>query len=58
MHFNSELNKQAKEVIFSWKSSLQPHPPLKSNKNDLTKCSHKKHLGIALYSKLDFNIGL
>ena len=46
------------EVIFSRKLGSLPHPPLIFNNNDLTKCSHQKHLGIVLNSKLDFNINI
>ena len=56
MHFNPDPNKQANEVIFSGKSEVHSHPPLTFNNNDVKKCSHQKHLGIILDSKLDFNI--
>ena len=57
MQFNPDPNKQDNEVIFSQKTSSnnlsQPH--IKFNNNDISKCSHQKHLGIVLYSKLNFN---
>ena len=40
MQFNSNLNKQANEVIFSRKydSASAFHPPIKFNNNSITKC--------------------
>ena len=57
MQFNPDPNKPANEVIFSQKTSSNnlSQPPIKSNNNDISKCSHQKHLGIVLYSKLNFN---
>ena len=57
MQFNPDPNKQANEVIFSRKSNSNsfPYPPVKFNENNITKCSHQKHLGIVLDSKLNFN---
>ena len=57
-------NRQANEVIFSRKSKFSSYPPLSSplllspltfNNSDFKKCSHQKHLGSILDSKLDFN---
>ena len=48
MHFNPDPNKQANVVIFSGKSNTLSCSSLTFNNNDLTKCSHQKHLGIAL----------
>lgn len=56
MHFNPDLKKQAKEVIFSRKSNTLSHTPLTFNNNDINKCIYPKYLGIALYLKLDFSI--
>ena len=56
MQFNSNPNQQANEVIFSRKSKVHSYPPLTFNNNYVKKCSHQKHLGIILNSKLDFNI--
>ena len=57
MQFNPDPNKEANEVIFSWKTSSNnlPHPPIKFNNNDICKQPHQKHLGIVLDSKLNFN---
>ena len=57
MQFNSDPNKQANEVICSWKSishSLS-YSPIKFNERIVTKCNHQKHLGITLDSHLNFN---
>ena len=57
MQFNSDPHKEANEVIFSQKSNSDSflYPPVKFNENNITKCSHQKHLGIVLDSKLNFN---
>ena len=57
MQFNPDPNKQANEVIFSRKTSSNnlSHPPIKFNKNGISKCPHQRHLGIVLDSKLNFN---
>ena len=60
MQLNPDPNKQANEVIFSWKSNSSsltypPLPPVKFNNINITRCSHQKHLGIILDLKLDFN---
>ena len=57
MQFNPDPNKQANEVIFSRKTSSNnlSHPPIKFSNNYISKCSHQKHLGIVLDSKLNFN---
>ena len=39
MQFNLDPSKQAKEVIFSRKSKVYSHPPLKFNKNDVKSSS-------------------
>ena len=31
------------------------HPPVKSNNDNITRCSHQKHLGVVLDSNLNFN---
>ena len=56
MQFNPDPNKQANEVIFSWKSKVHSYPSHTFNNNDAKKFPHQKHLGIILDSKLDFNI--
>ena len=56
MQFNPDFNKQANEVIFSWKSiSHNLSHPIKFNERIFTKCNHQKHLGIILDSNLNFN---
>ena len=56
MQFNPDPNKQANEVIFSRKSTVDmSHPPVKFNNNDIVKCSDQKHLGIVLDTKLNFD---
>ena len=56
MQFNSDPNKQANEVIFSRRliSNNLAHSPVKFN-NNISRCSHQKHLGVALDSNLNFN---
>ena len=55
MQFNPDPNKQANEVIFSRKSTIDlSYPPVKFNNNDIITCSDQKHLGIVLDSKLNF----
>ena len=57
MQFNPDPNKQSNEIIFSRKSVSNnlSHPPVKFNNNNITRCSHQKHLGVALDSNLNFN---
>ena len=57
MQFNRDPNKQANEIIFSCKlvSTNLSHPPVKFYNNNVTRCSHQKHLGVALDSNLNFN---
>ena len=57
MQFNPDPNKQANEVIFSRKlvSNNLSHPPVKFNNNNISRCSHQKHLGVVLDSNLNFN---
>ena len=56
MQLNPDPTKQANEIIISQKTSSNnlSHAPIKFNNNDITKCSHQKHLGIILGSKLNF----
>ena len=55
MQFNPDPNKQANEVIFSRKLTIDlSYPPVKFNNNDIITCSDQKHLGIVLDSKLNF----
>ena len=53
-NFNPDLNKQAREVIFSRKTKNLHHPPLVFNNTNITQSTYQKHLGIILYSKLTF----
>ena len=57
MQFNPDPNKQANEIVFSCKlvSNNLLHPPVKFNNNNITRCSHQKHLGVVLDSNLNFN---
>ena len=57
MQFNPDPNKQANEVLFPQKlnASNLTYLPVKLNNVRITKCSHEKHLGIVLDSKLNFN---
>ena len=57
MQFNPDLNKQANKFILSGKTSSDnlSHPPIKFNKIYISECTHQKHLGIVLDSKLNFN---
>ena len=57
MQFNLDPNKQANEIIFSCKlvSNNLSHAPVTFNNNNITRCSHQKHLGFALDSNLSFN---
>ena len=57
MQFNPDPKKQANEVIFSRKASLNnlSHPPISFNNNDISKCPHQNYSGIILDSKLYFN---
>ena len=40
MHFNTDPNKQANEVIFSRESKVHSHRPPTFNNNDVKKCPH------------------
>ena len=57
MQFNPDPNKQANEVFFSRKSNSSnlTYRPVKLNNINITRCSHQKHLGVVLDSKLNFN---
>ena len=58
MRFNPDLNKQAQEVIFSRKISKIDHTPLYFNQNLVKLPSTRKHLGMVLDTRLDFNLHL
>ena len=46
--FNPDRSKQAQEVIFSRKTSIQPHPVLTFDNSPVTKTTHHKHLELKL----------
>ena len=52
--FQSRVNKQAQEVIFSRKIKSNIHPPLVFNNNVVSQVNSQKHLGITLDFKLTF----
>ena len=54
MYFNLDRSKQAQEVIFSRKTSIQSHPVLTFDNSPVTKTTHHKHLGLILDEKLNF----
>ena len=54
MCFNLDRSKQAQEVIFSRKTSIQSHPVLTFDNSPVTKTTHHKHLGLILDEKLNF----
>ena len=56
VQFNPDPMKQGNEVIFPWKSNTCTSPPVIFNKNIIATCSHRKHKGVVLGSKLDFSI--
>ena len=57
MEFNPDPKKQAHEVIFPRKlvSYDLSYPPVRFNNNNITRCSHQKHLVVVLDSNLNFN---
>ena len=54
MSFNPDVNKQAQEVIISWKTKSNIHPPLVFNNNIVSQANSQKYLGITLDFKLTF----
>ena len=54
MSFNLDRSKQAQEVIFSRKTSIQSHPVLTFDNSPVTKTTQHKHLGLILDEKLNF----
>ena len=58
MRFNPDPNKQAQEVIFSRKINKIDHTPLYFNQNLVKLPSTRKHLGMVLDTRLDFNLHL
>ena len=54
MSFNPDPSKQAQEVIFSCKLQKSVYPPLHFNNIAVTQSTTRKHLGMILDVKLDF----
>ena len=54
MSFNPDRSKQAQEVIFSRKTSIQSHPVLTFDNSPVIKTTHPKHLELILDEKLSF----
>ena len=52
--FNPHRSKQAQDVIFSRKTSIQSHPALIFYNSPVITTTHHKHLGLILDEKLDF----
>ena len=55
MIFNTDLTKQAQEVIFSRKINKPVHPNLTFNNSQVGQTESQKHLGLILNNKLNFN---
>ena len=58
MLFNPDPNKTATEVIFSHKSIQPQHPAIYFNNFPISSKPYTKHLGMALDSKLNFDVHL
>ena len=56
LQFNPDHKKQANETIFSRKSNTYMYPPVKFNKNTITKSPHQRYLDVILNFKLGVNI--
>ena len=54
MSFNPDIYKQAHEVIFSRKRFVSSHPPLIFNNIPVAQTNSRKHLGMQLDKKLNF----
>ena len=54
MSFNSEITKQAQEIILSRKKNSTSHPSLYFNNTPIQRKSVQKHLGLFLDEKLSF----
>ena len=54
MSFNPDRSKQAQEVIFSRKTSIQSQPVLTFDHSLVIKTMHHRHLGLILHNKLNF----
>ena len=55
MSFNPDQNKQAQEVIFSWKITKSSHPQISFKNMPVFSVNFQKHLGIYLDEKLKFS---
>ena len=55
MKFNSDITKQAIEIVLSSKYKKETHPPLVFNGVPVVRESSTKHLGVILDDKLNFN---
>ena len=58
MNFNPDPNKHAQEVIFSRKINKINHPQLLFYQKLVKSSFDRKHLGMVLDTKLDFNLHL
>ena len=54
MSCNSDLSKQAQEVIFNCKSKRSTQPPSVFNNDNVSQTNSQKHLDIILDFKLTF----
>ena len=54
MSFNPDPSKQDREVIFSRKHQKISHPSIYFNSNPIESVSSQKHLGMTLYTQLNF----
>ena len=54
MSFNPDISKQAHEVIFFRKRSVESHSPLTFNNIPVAQTNSQKHLGMHLDKKLSF----
>ena len=54
MSYSPDPSKQAQEVIFSRKLQKISHLPIYFNSNPIEQVSSKKHLGLILDTKLNF----
>ena len=55
MYFNPDLSKQAQEVIFSRTSAKEDHPPIYFIDMLVTQTTVRKHIGLYLDGKLNYN---
>ena len=55
MSFNSDLNKQSQEVIFSRELKRVFDDPLRFNNSNVSQASLQKHLGLTLDNRLTFD---